>query len=211
MDLLEFTKQIYRAIRKRYRIRKKRLNIVRQINNVSGELKIIFGAGPTYYQGWIATDFPYFDITIEKDWAYFFKSKKPNNILAEHVIDYLTVEKIEFVLQQANKYLKKNGRFRIAVLDSYNENLDYIDAVKPSGWDSCRGHHKTFLDVDFFIRKANEAGLKIEPLEYYTKDRKFHSVDFSDEDGYIMRSKKNNFTFPNIPNYTSLIIDLIKE
>jgi predicted SAM-dependent methyltransferase len=211
MDLLDFPKHFYRAIRKRYRIQKKRLSTVRQIKNTFGELRIIFGAGPTHYEGWISTDFPYFDITSEKDWSCFFKSKKPTNILAEHVIDYLTVEKIEFVLQQANKYLEKNGRFRIAVLDSYNENLDYIDAVKPSGWDSCRGFHKTFLDVDFFIRKANETGLKIELLEYYTKDRKFHSIDFSDEDGYVIRSKKHNFTFPNIPNYTSLIIDLIKE
>jgi len=211
MGIVSFIKRIYSSIRRYYWWKKRRNEIAKQINSSAGELKIILGAGSTVYPDWISTDFPYFDITKDTDWEFFFSKRKPKKLLAEHAIDYLTVEKIEFVFQQAFKYLGPEGRFRIAVLDSYNENLDYIDAVKPSGFDSCRAFHKTFLDVDFLIRKATEAGFKIEPLEYYTKNRVFHQVDFDNEDGYIKRSKKNNFTFPSIPNYTSLIVDLIKN
>ena len=40
------------------------------------KLKIIIGTGATDYDGWIATDLPFFDATKASDWSFFFQNRE---------------------------------------------------------------------------------------------------------------------------------------
>jgi predicted SAM-dependent methyltransferase len=210
MIFFNFAKSNYKYLRSSFRKYMKKLKVRRLINSKNGDLRVIIGSGITNYKGWISTDYPYFDITKESDWKFYFKVNKPNFLLAEHVLEHLTVNQINEVFKLAHKYLTCNGCFRMAVPDAYNENLDYIDAVKPGGWDIGADDHKTFMDIDSYSKCADSVGFLVRPLEYYTKDRVFHKNDFDNMDGYIERSMKNDFRDNNVPNFTSLIIDFIK-
>ncbi len=188
-----------------------RRQIKKLIRHNNAPLKIIIGAGETSYEGWVATDIPHFDALKKEDWEFFFKTHRPQNILTEHVLEHLTEDQVQKVLTNAYKYLKSGGKFRIAVPDAYHAEKEYIEAVKPGGWDIGSDDHKSFWSIDSLSTVGSKAGFKVVPLEYYTSDHTFRSSEYDFSDGYIVRSSKNNYTDPKVPGYTSLIVDLIKE
>ena len=190
-----------------------RREIRNQIKKLGREnkLKIILGAGTTHYDGWIATDLPFFDINRVSDWLYFFKTQRINRILAEHVLEHLTERQVKKVLQLSFKYLTKGGCFRMAVPDGFHTNPDYIEAVKPGGWDEGSDNHKSFWNINSLCHLAESLNYEVSPLEYFDEDGYFHFNNFHNKDGPIIRSRgkghKDNIT----PDYSSLIVDLIKN
>jgi predicted SAM-dependent methyltransferase len=173
-------------------------------------MQVILGAGNTCYNGWISTDQPLFNILNETDWKRYFNKKPPHKLLAEHVLEHLSPEENKKALMLAYKHLISGGSFRIAVPDANHENTVYLEAVKPGGWDAGADDHKTFWDVDLFTQIAESAGFKVIPLEFYDNQHIFHITDYTNDNGYIERSRKNKYVDVNVPDYTSLIMDLIK-
>ena len=197
-------------IRKKIRIFKNR-NRLKRIIHREAILQIIIGAGGTSYDGWVSTDLPQFNVIREKDWEYYFTTNKPIRLLAEHVLEHLTIEQVEKTLYIAYHYLRHKGVFRIAVPDAFHKSKEYLDAVKPGGWDAGAEDHKTFWNIEKLKNVGLKTGYKVIPLEYFDEKHIFHMADYDDKNGYIKRSKKNFYIDQNVPDYTSLIIDLIKN
>ena len=198
-----------------------------------GKIKVIIGAGPQEYPGWLATDINILNITQDSAWKNLFAPQSIDNILAEHVVEHLTLDEVYGVLGHAKKYLKLGGIFRIAVPDAFHPSRYYYNLVKPGGWETPH-EHKLFFDHEMLRRIAVEAGYTIRPLEYFDEDGIFHKEPFSREDGVIQRCAEHNcgldlsdekvmeMFYSTIPQhlrhqfydrkmtYTSLIVDLIK-
>ena len=69
------------------------------INRANRPIKLVVGAGLTEFQDWITTDYPFFDITNRKHWKFLFSKIKPDNLLAEHVMEHLTAHQVEIVFE----------------------------------------------------------------------------------------------------------------
>jgi len=204
-------KRIYKFIRSIYRNWNKRLSLKRIIKSTDNNLNIVIGAGQTSFNGWISTDYPVFDITSEKHWKFLFKKSSIDKMLAEHVLEHLTEKQVAKVFSFSYQYLKRDGVFRFAVPDGYNSNAEYINAIRPGGWDIGADDHKVLWNQELFTEIASKNGFNVQLLEYYDMFGVFHSMPFEIADGYIFRCKNNNYIDKNVPNYSSLVIDLIKR
>ncbi|MDP4267528.1 MAG: hypothetical protein Q8880_08850, partial [Bacteroidota bacterium] len=189
---------------------KGKLSLKKKIHSLekTEKLKVILGNGGTKFKGWIETDLPHMNILNRKDWEYLFDIRKPDNLLAEHVLEHLTIEEVEIVLQNVFKYLKNNGIFRIAVPDSYNPDLSYIERVKQGGIVGESIKHKSFWNIDSLSEIATKFGFIIEPIEYYTSNREFIYNGINKENGPILRYKTKE---SDNENDASLIVDLKKN
>lgn len=211
----------------------KRNTLKRKIYN-SDKIKIVIGAGDTYYKSWLSSDKSIFDITNEKDWKFYFSKRKIDNLLAEHVLEHLTFEDTKKVLGLAYKFLNEGGIFRIAVPDafhpsSYVRELTGIHGIEPGADD-----HKSHFSITDFEDMSSTIGFKLRKLEYFNNQGNFIRSEFNMENGYISRCSENysgRFTqnrneyekmILSVPqnlqkqffefniSYTSLIVDLIK-
>jgi predicted SAM-dependent methyltransferase len=183
---------------------------VKYIDNFS-QINLIIGAGGTNYEGWIASDFDYFDITSKNDWNIFFtsKNKKFNRLLAEHVIEHIEQEKVELLLMLASKNAKAGSTFRIAVPDGFFPNEKYIASVIPGGNGPGALDHKALYNYKTLTKVINRCNLKCRLIEYYDEDANFHSV-YDDNNGYIRRCLVNDKRNTNGDiKYTSLITDVV--
>ena len=197
-------------IKKRLRRIFKRVTLLITILSHSKPLKIILGGGNTNYTGWINTDYPIFNITLSAHWYLYFLFRKADFFLAEHVLEHLTYEEVRKTLKLSNQFLKFGGSFRVAVPDGFNPSNEYIDAVKPGGWEEGADDHKILWNYERLSEVAKEVGFQITLLEYYNENGKFICRSFNNKEGYIIRSKNNNYLDKNVPNYSSLIVDFFK-
>ena len=161
--------------------------------------------------GWLNTDMDELDITNHKDWRKLFFFLKADIIFAEHVWEHLTLQQAQISNEFIFKYLKPNGRFRIAVPDGFHPDQEYINFVKPGGHGPGADDHK-FLYTYITMRDSLiKSGFKVELLEYWDENGKFHFNEWSTEQGKVLRSKR--FDQRNVSGelkYTSLIIDAVK-
>jgi predicted SAM-dependent methyltransferase len=198
-----------------------------------GRIKIILGAGPQRIPGWLSTDINVLNITQDASWRNLFNPESIDNILAEHVVEHLSLDELYRALEHARKYLKPGGIFRIAVPDAFHPSRYYYNLVKPGGWETPQ-QHKLFFDCEMITRIAESSGYKMQLLEYFDEKGIFHKENYSQEDGAIQRCAKNNaglntsddkvmeMFYSTIPQhlrqqfhdqnmtYTSLIVDLSK-
>jgi predicted SAM-dependent methyltransferase len=174
-------------------------------------LKIVVGAGGIFEEGWVETDIHTLNLLEIKDWENLFKKKKIDIILAEHVWEHLTVSDGKLALSNCYKFLKNGGHIRIAVPDGFNPNPGYIDYVKPGGNGAGADDHKILYDYKLLKSCLEESGFRVNLLEYFDEEGKFHFNEWDTNEGMIRRSKrfdernKNGFL-----NYTSLIMDGVK-
>ena len=179
--------------------------------------KLNIGAGPDgsnkEYEDWISIDKEILDITDERNWLSFVGMKSSiDNILAEHVWEHLTEEQTELANQNCFNFLKKEGRLRIAVPDGFFPNQEYIDQVKPGGSGIGSDDHKILYTHETMQRKLEKVGFKVEKVEYYDHEGKFHKKDWDEKQGFIKRSlEKDKRNKSGHIGYTSLIVDAIKE
>jgi len=186
-----------------------RLTIKKQIASAisTGKLKIVIGSGTTSFAGWIATDLPHFNILKEADWEYFFSKSKIDHLLAEHVLEHLTEPEVEKVLQLAFRYLKVNAIFRIAVPDGFHRDADYQDHADPKGNIGALHQHKSLWNYKAFSALAHKTGFDAHPLEYYDEQGNYKLNEFTDENGWIMRTGKRSKRGLD----QSLVVDLLKN
>lgn len=157
----------------------------------NGKIKVIVGAASQRLPGWLATDIGMLNITQESAWINLFNPGSIDNILAEHVIEHLSLDELHRVFAHARRYLKAGGIFRIAVPDAFHPSRYYYNLVKPGGWETPI-EHKLFLDHEMLARIAEQSGYQIRLLEYFDESGVFHKVDYSPDDGSIQRCATNN-------------------
>jgi len=171
--------------------------------------KIIIGAGNTSYSGWISTNKEHFDVTNKDHFHRYWKKNSRTAFLAEHVWEHLDYEEAVCAASLCYTYLKPGGRLRIAVPDGYHPDPEYIENVRPGG--TGPEDHKILYNYESLSQLLSDVGFRIEQLEYWDEHSNFHRVDWSMEDGHILRSQRYD---PRNQDgnlvYTSLIIDAIK-
>lgn len=178
----------------------------------TGDIKIIVGAGPTKYKGWFPTDIVTLDVTNENHFKKYFKKKKINKVLAEHVLEHLTINEIELMIDNFQKYSTQNVNIRIAVPDGFHKDIDYIDKVKPGGTGEGAEDHKHLFNYRSLAELFEAQNYKAKLVEYWDDKGNFHTGYSNDENGYVKRSFLNdNRNSDGIPLYTSLIIDFTKN
>ena len=174
-------------------------------------ISLIIGSGPTKYKGWFSTDLDTLDVTNEKDFKKYFRRKKINNILAEHVLEHLSDQEIEKMLKNIYEYSGNELIFRVAVPDGFHINENYIKNVKPGGTGEGAKDHKHLFNFKSLTDKIEKFGFQANLVEYWDERGKFHT-SYSDKNGYIKRSFKNDKRNKDgKPNYTSLVIDFYKK
>ena len=186
--------------------------LVRLKHQQGQAIKIILGSSDhnALNGEWINTDIPQFDITDAKHWASIFGEAKIENLFAEHVMEHLSKDQIIQALNLAKTYLKDNGVFRIAIPDSNNQDAIYREATRPGGSGPGAHDHKVFLNLKDFEALSVDSGFSLVPLEYCDEKGAFHFTPFDTKNGDVQRSKNKNYHYPEVPAYTSLVIDLIK-
>ena len=172
-------------------------------------ISIIVGAGDTKYNSWIATDYPYLDITDLENIKKNFKKNEVDKILAEHVFEHLTLEDGIKSIKNLKFLLKSKGAIRIAVPDGFNPSEEYIERVKPGGTGDGSDDHKILYNYKSLIRLFDE-DFKIELLEYFDEKGKFifNYYENNEKNGYIVRSRFNDLrnTKDKI-KYNSIILE----
>ena len=160
---------------------------------------------------WYPTDKKSLDITKENDWQKVLSSLRLDNIVAEHVWEHLNQSETELANANCFNYLKKGGILRIAVPDAYNPNKDYTESVKPGGTGKGAMSHKIFYNYRTIIEGLQKAGFIVKLLEYWDEYGQFHFIDWTNENGFIERSRRYDpRNKKGSLEYTSLIVDAIK-
>ncbi len=111
----------------------------------------------------------------------------------------------------AFEFVKPGGSFRVAVPDGNHPDGDYVEQVKPGGTGPGADDHKILYDIDSLTALFRAAGFIVEPLEFFDGNGRFHAVDWSDDRGRVIRSRR--YDHRNTPEklvYTSLIIDAVR-
>ena len=196
------------------------LKSMQQRVNRADPLKLIIGAGNTSQDGWIATDKDFLDVTDAMSWEVLLQDKKAVNVLAEHVIEHLTLAEVKNALTNIFLYLSNNGCLRIAVPDGFNTDVDYINYVKPNGWGAGSEDHKILWNVNSLTEILERTGYYVVPRQYFTENGKFVCEPIESLNGEISRKDIDNRTSndcwgghatKNSMVYTSLIVDAYKR
>jgi predicted SAM-dependent methyltransferase len=175
------------------------------------EIKLIIGAGPTKYKGWFPTDIVTLDVTNENHFKKYFKKKKINKILAEHVLEHLTNNELELMIYNFYKYSDEKLNIRIAVPDGFHKNKEYINTVKPGGTGEGASDHRNLFNYKSLSVLFERFNFKTNLIEYWDEAGEFHSTYTNDDNGHVLRSFLNDHrNSDRKPNYTSLIIDFHK-
>lgn len=175
-------------------------------------IRLVIGSGGLPAPaGWIATEVTSLDVTDDNNWRAALRGRKATNVFAEHVWEHLTPEQAAAGNKNIFKHLKPGGRFRVAVPDGFHPDQEYINYVKPGGHGPGADDHKILYTYTTMREALEKAGFRVELLEYWDENGKFHFNDWSLEHGKVLRSKR--YDQRNISGelkYTSLIIDAVK-
>jgi predicted SAM-dependent methyltransferase len=181
---------------------------VARLRRHGGRVRVVIGAGPTAYSGWLATDLPVLDALKEGDWSRIFRPGDVDRVLAEHVIEHWTERELRQFLRAVRPYLSRVGRIRVAVPDGLHPDSSYIDEVKPGGTGLGADDHKVLHTFPSMAAILSDEGYGAEPLEYFDDGGRFHRLAWSAEDGFVMRSADHDDRNGVKPlSYTSLILD----
>jgi predicted SAM-dependent methyltransferase len=172
---------------------------------------IILGAGNKNYLRWVSTDKNTLDILCRDNFKRYWKPSSRWIFLAEHVWEHLTIEESKIANANCFEFLQLGGRLRIAVPDGLHPDYLYINNVRPGGVGPGAEDHKVIYNYKLLRETLEEAGFKVDLLEYWDENGVFHFRKWDSEDGHICRSKRYDSRNKNgALNYTSLIVDAIK-
>lgn len=182
-----------------------------KIKNSSAPLNIIIGSEKTAYPNWLPTNIESLNLLEKSSFQNLFAEKKATKFLAEHVFEHISYANALIALKNCFEFMEKGGSIRIAVPDGFHPNKDYIDMVKPGGHGEGADDHKLLYDYHQLSKVLEDAGFRVQLLEYYNEHGQFHFVDWKSEDGHILRSRRFDKRFNEPLGYSSLIIDGIKD
>ncbi len=174
-------------------------------------VNIIVGAGDIKFDDWFSTNIDILDVTSTHNWQCFFEPESIDRILSEHCWEHLSVGEAEKANANCFKFLKSRGRLRIAVPDGFHIDFAYIEKVRPGGIGLGSEDHKVLYNYKTAKKLLENAGFRVELLEYWDENGQFHLREWSSEDGHILRSKNNDGRNQQGKlTYTSLILDAVK-
>lgn len=182
-----------------------------KIKNSSAPLNIIIGSEKTAYPNWLPTNIESLNLLEKGSFQNLFGEKKATKFLAEHVFEHISYANALIALKNCFEFMEKGGSIRIAVPDGFHPNKDYIDMVKPGGHGEGADDHKLLYDYHQLSKVLEDAGFRVQLLEYYNEHGQFHFTDWKSEDGHILRSRRFDKRFNEPLGYSSLIIDGIKD
>jgi len=176
-------------------------------------MKIVVGAGSTHYPGWLSLQQSELDLTDSNGWARLFRPASLSAILAEHVIEHLTVEQTCQAFKLCYRYLKPGGYLRIAVPDGFHTSRAYYEWVRPGGiWNG--DDHKQLLNYKSLARLLCRANFRVLLREYFDETGNLHAPGFDQSHGNIRRSHQNPYSIilglAVSARYTSLVCDAFK-
>jgi predicted SAM-dependent methyltransferase len=178
------------------------------------EIKIVIGAGEYINNpGWVHTQEEELNLLDEPTWSKKFGRSSITAILAEHVWEHLTYDEGLAAAELCKKFLKPSGYIRCAVPDGYFPDEEYQNIVKiggPGPKDHPAASHKIVHTYHTLTKLFEEAGYKVNLLEYCDEGGNFHFNDWNPEDGVIFRSKKFDPRNQDRLRFPSLILDAIK-
>jgi len=174
-------------------------------------LRLILGASGTSQPGWTHTDQRYLDLLKPVEWARLFEPASLGGLLAEHVWEHLTPEEGVLAARTCHEFLAAGACLRAAVPDGLHPDPAYIEWVRPGGTGPAATDHKVLYDYRTFSRVFEQAGFRVELLEYFDESGTFHRVDWTNERGFIGRSARYDARNEGGKlAYTSLILDAVK-
>jgi predicted SAM-dependent methyltransferase len=175
-------------------------------------INLIVGAGPFKFKGWFSTDIATLNVTNENHFKKYFKDKKINKILAEHVLEHLTDEELGLMVKHLYKYSADDINIRIAVPDGYHNDQEYLNLVKPGGSGEGAEDHKHLFNYFTLSSIFEKQGFVSYLKEYWDEGGEFRTTYSNDDFGMIRRSFINDDRNKDkIPRYTSLIVDFKKK
>lgn len=173
------------------------------------KIKIVIGSGDTLYWGWFPTDIKTLDLTKESDFIRYFRRRKIDFVLAEHVLEHLDTESIEAMAMNIKKYSNPGVNIRVAVPDGFHSDRAYIEHVRPGGTGPAADDHKHLFNYKSLTDLFERFGYRHHLVEYWDEKGVFHSFySNGTEKGHIKRCLLNHRkNIDGKPHYTSLIID----
>lgn len=172
---------------------------------------IVLGSSGIHEKGWIDTEIEHLNILNEKHWKRVFKENSIDALLAEHVWEHLTLDEGYLAARYCYNYLKPGGYLRAAVPDGFHPDPEYINYAKASGTGPGADDHKILFNYKTLSRLFEDAGFKVNLIEYFDDQNRFHFQDWNPAKGLIRRSKM--FDARNRDGklkYTSIILDAQK-
>lgn len=197
-----------RAIYSRYRLK----GLIRKKLAKGEPIRVVLGANKKFQKGWVSTEIYSLNISRPEDWRRYFPEESIEMLSAEHVWEHLSREEGIFAAELSFKYLKPGGHLRVAVPDGLFPDPSYIECVRPGGTGPSAQYHKILYTYQPLKEVFEKAGFRVNLLEYYDENGKFHSKDWNSSDGMISRSKKVGMykrRFGDL-QYSSLMLDAIK-
>lgn len=154
-------------------------------------MKIIIGAGYTYFDGWKSTQINELNVINKDDFEKVLQGEKAEAYLAEHVWEHLTLEEGIIAAKNCYEYLLPGGYIRVAVPDANFRNEWYQNIVKVGG-NGDPNHpaytHKIVYDYKTLCSVFEKAGFVVDLLEYCDENGNFHYKYWNENDGKIGRS-----------------------
>ncbi|HKV32999.1 MAG TPA: methyltransferase domain-containing protein [Pyrinomonadaceae bacterium] len=189
---------------------KKRLQWkLRKEVNTADPLKVMLGAGPYKFDGWLQTDKDILDVTSPDDWSILFDPGSIDSLLSEHMLEHLSEDEARTALAECYRFLKPKGLFRLAVPDGYRRDSAYVKEVAPPA-----DGHKMLYNIDSLTALLQSVGFETTALEYFDREERFHAVSWNEKEGMILRSirfdTQQAFQRDGL-FYTSLIVDARKH
>lgn len=173
--------------------------------------RVMIGSANVSQSGWVKTDIGHLNIVHEKDWARYFVKGSIDALLAEHVLEHLTMDECRTAARNCFTFLKHGGYFRIAVPDGNFPDQEYLEHVRPMGSGPGADDHKVLYTVNTLSAVFESAGFIVNALEYWDANAVFHCSPWKPEDGFILRSRWNDRrNSDQTIRYTSIILDAIK-
>ena len=210
MTLTKYAPQAVKQSSVYKRLMKKRLQSrLRKEVSTASPLKVMLGAGPSQYDGWLQTDKDIFDVTLPEDWSTLFTPNSIDSLLSEHMLEHLSEDEARTTLAECYRYLKPQGLFRLAVPDGNRRDPAYVKEVAPPN-----DGHKMLYTIDSLTAMLQSVGFATTPLEYFDAQEQFHAVGWDENAGMIRRSirfdTQQAFQRDGL-FYTSLIVDARKH
>lgn len=173
--------------------------------------RVVVGAGPTHYDGWVSTDMQALNLLEPATWRRFVAPGTLDAILAEHVWEHLTPEQAVVAAGTCFQFLKPGGYLRVAVPDGHHPDPAYINDVRPGGTGDGADDHKVLYTHDTFAQVFATAGFEVRKYEYFDADGVFHAEPWDEKQGLIRRSQRFDARNAQSLVYTSIVLDAVRK
>jgi len=174
-------------------------------------LRIVLGAGGVSHRTWLSTEIEHLNVLVLENWQRYFRENSIDAMLAEHVWEHFSEAEGIVAARNCHFYLKPGGYLRVAVPDGFHPSIEYRDDVKPMGSGPGSDDHKVLFTYISITRLFEDAGFKVELLEYFDENGVFHGKEWDSEDGFVKRSMRcDDRNREGRLGYTSIILDAWK-